>query len=161
MRAISNRSAEQSQNLAAEISKLSQRHAIALKDAAFLGMTREQANDFDQRRDCISELSTTVGKLKASDLVFKAYENTFQSIQRTCFSFLMADLRLAMTRAHIAYTTYENFEKRSRNQQNARRTYDTVLRLSRQISLTQTGQKELGGKLGQLKYVLEGLGEVF
>jgi hypothetical protein len=53
----------------AELSDLSFQHAIALRDAAFTGMTEKQAKEFDQRRTRISELSTILGKLKASDLI--------------------------------------------------------------------------------------------
>jgi hypothetical protein len=62
-------SAEQAKTLAAELSELSFQQAIALRDAAFTGMTEKQAKEFDQRRNRISELSTILGKLKASDLI--------------------------------------------------------------------------------------------
>jgi hypothetical protein len=62
-------SAEQAKTLAAELSELSFEQAIALRDAAFTGMTRKQAKEFDQRRDRISELSTMLGKLKGSSLI--------------------------------------------------------------------------------------------
>jgi hypothetical protein len=52
-----------------ELSELSFQQAIALRDAAFTGMTRKQAKEFDQRRDRISELSTMLGKLKGSALI--------------------------------------------------------------------------------------------
>jgi hypothetical protein len=42
--------------------------AIAVRDAAFTGMTEKQAKDFDQCRERISGLSTILEKLKASDL---------------------------------------------------------------------------------------------
>ena len=57
-------SAEQATKLAAELSELSFQQALALKDAAFTGMTKAQAREFDRRRDRISELCTLLGKVR-------------------------------------------------------------------------------------------------
>jgi len=61
-------SAEQAKKLAAELSELSFEHAVVIRDAAFTGMTKEQARDFDQRRNRISELCTVIWNLQTSDL---------------------------------------------------------------------------------------------
>jgi hypothetical protein len=57
-------SAEQAKKLGAELSELSFQQALALKDAAFTGMTKAQAREFDRRRDRISELRTLLGKVR-------------------------------------------------------------------------------------------------
>ena len=63
--------------------------------------------------------------------------------------------------ADMAAQSYEDLEKRTRNQRNARRAYDTVLHLGGEVSLDETERKEFDTKLGQLKFALEGLGEIF
>jgi hypothetical protein len=55
--------------LAAEHAELSFQQFTAMKNARFTGMTEQEAKDFDQRRSRISELSTIIAKLKASDLL--------------------------------------------------------------------------------------------
>jgi hypothetical protein len=57
-------SADQARTLAAELSELSHQQALALRDAPFTGMTKEQARQFDRRRDRISELCTLLGKVR-------------------------------------------------------------------------------------------------
>ncbi len=81
--------------------------------------------------------------------------------RRTGFTFFIADIELAMTLVRIAAHSDEESEKKARNRQNARRAYDTILRLSTAAVLNDEERAEVDEKLRQLKSSLEGIGERF
>ena len=100
-------------------------------------------------------------KLTGRSAVLNKDENILNRIERTEFEFLVSDVELAMTLVRIAAQSNKDAEKKARNQQNARHAYDTVVRLSTSIALTDNERAELNEKLHQLKSALEEIGEVF
>jgi hypothetical protein len=77
------------------------------------------------------------------------------------FTFLITDLRLGMTFARIGSQSPQGSEKRTRNQANARRTYDSISRINDHASLDEKERREINGKLAQLRSALMDIGEVF
>ena len=82
--------------------------------------------------------------------------------RRVGAEFIIADLQLAFTFLEIARTSWVT-ETVRRNQKNARTAYDAVLRfLPRSLSaFSAAEQKDMESKLGELKRLLEELGENF
>ena len=87
--------------------------------------------------------------------------NIQKRLERTGFTFFITDIELAMTLVGIAANAEKDPEKKARNQQNARRAYDTILRLSTSAPLKEEEHAEVDEKLRQLKSSLEGIGERF
>jgi hypothetical protein len=83
-------------------------------------------------------------------LVNRVYRNSAQ--------FLKTDAETALTFSSIALQT-DNPDKRERNRRNARKGYDTILRLASQTRLSSDDEKFLSEKLGRLKSELKQLGE--
>jgi hypothetical protein len=81
--------------------------------------------------------------------------------RNTGLDFLRTDLAIALTTTNIAATAAEGSEKRQRNTRNARRAYDTILRLRERLVTTSGETKELDDKLLDLEVALARLGEVF
>jgi hypothetical protein len=88
-------------------------------------------------------------------------ENILQHAEKAGFRFLMTDLDLAVTMAHIAVQAPEDSGKRKRNRENARRAYDAVSHLKQKAILDESEVRQLNEKLDQLKCLLEPLGEAF
>ena len=74
--------------------------------------------------------------------------------------FLKVDLDLALTFTGIALET-DNAAKKKRNQQSARKAYDTVLKLLKNVDLDEQYAQVLHTNLDRLKSELQVLGEVF
>jgi hypothetical protein len=91
----------------------------------------------------------------------KPDDNIQNRLERTGFSFFITDIELAMTLVRIATGSDNDPEKKTRNRQNARRAYDSVLRLSTSAALNEEERAEVDEKLRQLKSSLEGIGERF
>ena len=85
----------------------------------------------------------------------------FETNTRLRFDALMIDSRVGLTFATLASEAASGSEKRIRNQANARRAYDAVLRASDDTSFTESQTQELAGKMKVLKSALEALGEGF
>jgi hypothetical protein len=77
------------------------------------------------------------------------------------FTFLVTDSNLGMTFARIASQALDGSAKRTRNQANARRAYDSISAISQRAFLTGGEREDVDAKLGQLRCRLEMLGEVF
>ncbi len=75
-------------------------------------------------------------------------------------NFLKTDLQTALTFAGIALES-EQGPKRDRNRGNARRGYDTIVRLIRKFDLSEEDVRFLARNLQRLKSELQTLGEVF
>lgn len=75
--------------------------------------------------------------------------------------FLRTDIETALIFANAALNSSDDPEKRARNQTNARNGYDTVVRLSERLELTDSERKDVDSMLAELKSVLERLGERF
>ena len=97
---------------------------------------------------------------KAEDPVIRA-QRRLDRIEKTGVTFLITDLDLAMTLTRIAGDAAEDSEKRNRNQANARHAFDDVSRISHHASLTDNERQSVDDKLGELRFALEQLGEVF
>lgn len=91
----------------------------------------------------------------------KPDHNIHNRLERTGFAFFITDIELGMTLVRIAADSAKDSEKKTRNQQNARRAYDTILRLSTSAALSDEERAEVDKKLRQLKSSLEGIGERF
>jgi hypothetical protein len=83
-----------------------------------------------------------------------------RNLNRASTDFLKVDVETALTFASFALHTDDSVKK-GRNKRAARRAYDSVLRLSKKVELTEVDARELSVKLKQLKSELEALGEVF
>jgi hypothetical protein len=86
--------------------------------------------------------------------------DTRSESNQVSIDFLKIDLQTALTFSALALQSPEG-EKKSRNQHNARRGYDTILRLIEKVYLSDSDAKSLGGQLLRLKSELEQLGEIF
>ncbi len=73
---------------------------------------------------------------------------------------IKTDLEVALTFAQIASQTNDR-EKAIRNQQNARKAYDTVVRYAASATLTHFERERIATKLKLLKSALLSLGEPF
>ena len=82
------------------------------------------------------------------------------SLSNIGFEFLRTDLDTALTFMNVADSTGDA-EMQQRNHENARRAYDTVVRLKQNLSLDDTQNKELAEKLGVLKSRLQNAGQQF
>ena len=82
-----------------------------------------------------------------------------QSVNRAGVDFLKLDLEVGLTFSHMALETQDS-EKRARTRRAARRAYDTVLKLSEKVPLTNQDAESLARNLLRLKCDLALLGEV-
>jgi hypothetical protein len=105
--------------------------------------------------------------LDDEESVYAALKPTLQEVivslgqlNRTSAEFLKTDVETALLFSSIALQT-EDLPKKQRNRQNARRGYDTILRLAGRIRLSNDDEQLLSKKLGRLKSELQSLGEVF
>ena len=76
------------------------------------------------------------------------------------FEFLLTDLDTALTFLDVAESTL-NQATRQRNHANARRAYDTVVRLMQNLSLDDTQREQLAERLALLKSRLQNVGQQF
>jgi hypothetical protein len=111
--------------------------------------SREPQN-FDDVETFYSALKPTVDELIVS----------LGQLHRTSAEFLKTDVETALTFSSIALQS-EDLSKRARNCRNARRGYDTIVRLAGRIQLSMDDEQFLTKKLVRLKGELERLGEVF
>lgn len=78
---------------------------------------------------------------------------------RASADFLKLDVETALTFTSMALTA-ENDVKRERNRKAARRAYETVVRLSKKMHLTDAETRDLNQRLTRLRSELAKLGEV-
>ena len=74
---------------------------------------------------------------------------------------LAVDVELALTFANIALLSGNQSQKRSRNRENARHAFDSIVRMRRRLELPEKFAQWLDDKLTLLKTALEKLGETF
>jgi hypothetical protein len=84
-----------------------------------------------------------------------------EEITRTSIEFLKTDVQTALTFSGIALESGNNEVKRLRNQRNARRSYDTVLRFLMKVPVNASDVEFLSSRLERLRSELEKLGESF
>jgi hypothetical protein len=95
-------------------------------------------------------------------MVVTRRSHLFDISNRNKFEALRTDAKVGLTFATVASEAAdEGSEKRTRNRANARKAYDTVLRLSKKTRLGEADRQQLAEGLGRLKRVLEALGESF
>jgi hypothetical protein len=103
----------------------------------------DQENAYAVLKPTVDELIVSLGELN-----------------RTSTEFLKTDVETALTFSSIALQT-EDLSKRQRNCRNARRGYDTIVRLAGRVRLSIDDERFLFEKLLRLKSELQRLGEVF
>ncbi len=108
-----------------------------------------------QQKRPARELSYAAPKPTVRDIL----ETRFES-NRVNIDFLKIDVQTALTFSRLAQQSAPG-EKRDRNRRNARRGYDTILRLIEKVCLSDSDAKSIGGQLLRLKSELEQLGEIF
>jgi hypothetical protein len=86
--------------------------------------------------------------------------DTGRQLNATHADFLRVDVETALTFSGLALET-DNNEKRQRNRKNARKAYDTILRLGKNVTLTPAQAKHMQEKISRLKRELELLGDKF
>jgi hypothetical protein len=82
------------------------------------------------------------------------------ALSKVGFEFLLADLDTALTFLKVAESAIDA-DTRERNHANARRAYDTVVRLMQNLSLDDIQSEELAQKLALLKTRLQDVGQQF
>ena len=82
------------------------------------------------------------------------------SVSNNAFQFLLTDLDIALTFMNVAEST-DNVAIKQRNHGNARRAYDTVVRLMQNLSLHDSQREELAERLALLKLRLQNVGQQF
>jgi hypothetical protein len=92
----------------------------------------------------------TIEEILASETRFK----------QTGTDFLKTDLETALTFSALALGTRDD-EKRKRNRMNARKGYDTIVRLMGRLGPSKKDARFLARNMRRLKSELERLGEVF
>ena len=108
-----------------------------------------------QQKPKTLEPSYAAPRPTTGDLLATAAESN-----RVSIDFLKVDLQTALTFSELALQSPDGI-KRNRNRRNARRGYDTILRLIDKVSLSDSDARSLGGQLLRLKSDLEELGETF
>jgi thymidylate kinase len=83
-----------------------------------------------------------------------------REFNRTGTDFLKVDVATGLMLAKAALSSH-NAEKKQRNQKSARKAYDTIVRMVKKITPTDTDARQLNDGLHQLKADLIELGEIF
>ena len=106
-------------------------------------------------------------KERHADSAYAAVKPTFDELlangrrfNRAGADFLKLDVKTALIFTGIALQTDDSV-KRRRNQQSARKAYDSVLKLAKKVQLTDEEIQTLSRTLERLKFELQTLGEVF
>jgi hypothetical protein len=99
------------------------------------------------------------------DRVVANREHTIRLVEQcqkpTMLQALRTDVKVGLTFAGVAFTAAEGSNNRIRNQVNALKAYEAVLRLSKRTRLKETDQQQVADGLRRLKSALEALGESF
>ena len=124
------------------------------------------SKQYDQTRELSKEVRSMIERQKQRrklwcDLPITRGGELVSRLENTGFTFLISDLELGLTLAQIAMGSGSNTDKIKRNQHNARRAYDTILKLAERVVLTGIQRSELNNVAARLKSRLESLGEVF
>jgi hypothetical protein len=111
---------------------------------------RKKQEDSGKEENLCAALKPTVDELIGS----------LGQLNRTSAEFLKTDIETALTFSSIALQT-EDLPKKHRNRKYARKGYDTILRLSGRVRMSNDDEELLAEKLMRLKSELQSLGEVF
>jgi hypothetical protein len=96
----------------------------------------------------------------SADGVVAKLNKTGQQLNATNADFLRIDAETALTFSQMALEA-DNPEKRDRNHQNARKAYDTIMRLRQKVVFTPAQEESMNQKMAELKRDLIKLGEKF
>lgn len=99
------------------------------------------------------------GKIEYPNMTFPDPQLA-KDLNRNGVEFLLADLDTALTFTNIAASADRDEETRRRNRENARKAYDTVLKLSKKFALKPEEKMVFDEKLQTLRRALERLGQV-
>jgi len=88
----------------------------------------------------------------------RSFESTFQHAREVHFDFLLIELDMGMSFARIALHADGNLDKRRRNQANARKAYDAVLRFMDYFPLSDGERQEVRQKIAKLENQLMQIG---
>jgi hypothetical protein len=105
-----------------------------------------------------SELDRWVAHMPTKSDVEPRLRATFRRSNTVGANFLQIDTEIGLTFSTIAVET-NDLEKRKRTTRTARRAYDTITRLRKQIELSDAEGAKLDGTLLRLKSNLQKLGE--
>lgn len=83
-----------------------------------------------------------------------------RDLHRQGAKFLFADIETGLAFCEIAASSDRDKKTRQRNRGNARKAYDTVLKLSEKLALTSEEKIVFDEKIVALKRALQALGEV-
>jgi hypothetical protein len=98
--------------------------------------------------------------LLPSKALTKQLSDTGQQLNATNVDFLKIDVETALTFTQLALAT-DNKEKKERNRKNARKAYDTILRMWNSVTLTPSQEGYIHEKMSRLKSDLDLLDEKF
>jgi hypothetical protein len=122
--------------------KASNLYMKALEKAEFAERTRQRAARL------LSKVSAIQRKMVPS-----------QASNSNGVRFLKVDLDVALNFAKIALHSQSNRGRRTRNQANARKAYDTVIQWKNRLEISREDAVEIDAKLRELRAALEQLGE--
>jgi hypothetical protein len=105
----------------------------------------------------IAEEHPSLQKTKA---LGKELNKTGRELNAANADFLKVDAETALTFTQLALDT-DNEEKKQRNCKNARKAYDSILHLRKNVTFTSTQEAYLEEMLSRLKHNLTSLGEKF
>ena len=91
---------------------------------------------------------------------FAFHSDLIETSHRVGVEFVITDLHLAMTFVRRAQTTQDE-RTALRNRENARKAYDTAIRLLQKLRPTEKQRVGIGQQLKTLRESLQGLGDVF
>jgi hypothetical protein len=106
------------------------------------------------------ERETWEGLYKEAREAMDQVHATRNEMDQKSADFLKVDVVTALTFSKIAMETFDTVKKQ-RNRKNARRGYDTIVRLMHKVPLAEEDVRYLSDHLQQLKSNLQNLGEVF
>ena len=101
------------------------------------------------------------GRRKRASTSWVQFRELQKSVHDNGVDFLHTDLDVALTMAQIAAEADRSSERRKRNVRNARKAYDTIVKLHEKVHASAAERHCLRRKLSHLRLCLEDLGERF
>lgn len=105
------------------------------------------------RKEKLNKLAGARHDLGISATRRRILKDQFEQTRKNLFSFMSTDLDAAMTLARIAKGSADP-QKKARNDANARRALETVLKMYRQSNLTEDERKLVEEKIARVKAVM-------
>lgn len=105
------------------------------------------------RKEKLNKLVETRHNFRPSARRSKTLKDQFEQTRKNLFSFMSTDLDAALTLATIAKGSTDP-QKKARNDANAQRALETVLKMYRQSNLTEDERELLEEKIARVKVVM-------